>query len=186
MISQNLINKIKEAKEGNQKAFSYLLDVFWGDVYSFLLKRVNNENDAEDITIQTFSKAFDRIQTYNDEFSFKTWLIAISKNIHIDLIRNQQGNPFQSASSEGKEAISIIDEAPTAEDNLIVEQNLNHLLFCIKQLREPYRTAIQLRYLHEKSYKEIAKETNSNVNNVKITLLRAKKLLSEIIKSPKK
>ena len=63
---------IKRAKTNNQKAFNYLLDTFWDAVYGFQLKRVQNENDAEDITIQTFSKAFDRIETFEIKRNGKT------------------------------------------------------------------------------------------------------------------
>ena len=72
---------IKRAKLNDQKAFNFLLDTFWDDVYGFQLKRIENESDAEDITIQTFSKAFDKIDTFDDNFKFKTWLISISKKI---------------------------------------------------------------------------------------------------------
>lgn len=81
---------IELAKQNNQAAFNYLLDTFWNDVYGFQLKRTNNENDAEDITIQTFSKAFDKIDSYNESYNFKTWLITISKNLHVDLIRKHK------------------------------------------------------------------------------------------------
>ena len=63
-----------------------------------------------------------------------------------------------------------------------MEQQFDYLLKSIKQLKEPYRTTIQLRYLHEKSYKEIAEEMQSPMSSVKITLLRAKKMLAEILK----
>ena len=56
---------------GNQIAFSNLLDTFWNDVYGFQLKRTENENDAEDITVQTFSKAFDKIKSYLNLQKFK-------------------------------------------------------------------------------------------------------------------
>ncbi len=183
MKEKQITEKINEAKAGSQKAFSYLLDVFWTDVYNFQFKRIGDENDAEDVTIQTFSKAFDKIATYNEEFSFKTWLIAISKNVHVDMLRTRQSNPLHASSSEEKEAQTVADESPSAEDRLIMEQNLNRLLLCIKQLKEPYRTAIQLRYLQEKSYKEIAQEMDIPMNNVKVTLLRARKILAEILKS---
>ena len=75
---------LEKAKAGNQIAFSNLLDAFWNDVYGFLLIRTENENDAEDITIQTFSKAFDKIESYDANFNFKTWLITIAKNLHTD------------------------------------------------------------------------------------------------------
>jgi len=62
---------------------------YWNEVYSFMLKRTENETDAEDITIETFSKAFDKIALYNSEFQFNTWLIAIAKNVHIDILRKK-------------------------------------------------------------------------------------------------
>lgn len=61
LIEQN----IQKAKNGDQKAFSFLLDSFWNDVYSFQLQRTKNENDAEDSHhTDPFSKAFDRIHTF--------------------------------------------------------------------------------------------------------------------------
>ena len=53
---------IQKAKENDQIAFNFLLHTFWNDVYGFLMKRTRNENDAEDITIETFSKAFEKIK----------------------------------------------------------------------------------------------------------------------------
>jgi RNA polymerase sigma-70 factor, ECF subfamily len=81
---------IEKAKSGDQVAFTYLLDKYWNEVYAFMLQRTENETDAEDITIETFSKAFDKIATYNPEFQFNTWLIAIAKNVHIDLLRKKK------------------------------------------------------------------------------------------------
>lgn len=181
MDKKTLDERIKAAKEGDQRAFSALLDEFWQDVYNFQLKRVGNEGDAEDITIQTFARAFDKIHNFDPAYSFKTWLITISKNIHIDMLRRQD-SVFLHSTSEEKEAKTIADDTPSIEDSLIMEQQFNNLLYCIKQLKDPYRTAIQLRYLHEKSYKEIAEEMQTSLSNVKITLLRAKKILAELLK----
>jgi RNA polymerase sigma-70 factor (ECF subfamily) len=76
-----------------------------------------------------------------------------------------------------------MDEAPSAEDKLIKEQNLAELLKDIKKLKPHYQQVINLRYFQELSYNEISKEIEAPVNNVKIKLLRAKKLLAEIILS---
>lgn len=172
---------IKRAKLNDQKAFNYLLDTFWDDVYGFQLKRIENENDAEDVTIQTFSKAFDKIETFDDNFKFKTWLITISKNIHIDLLRKEKGKFSQRNFSDDKNVLQILDESPSAEDELITEQNLAKLLRDIKKLNPHYQEVINLRYFQELSYKEISKELNEPMNNVKVKLLRAKKLLADII-----
>ena len=173
---------ISKAKLGNQIAFSTLLDTFWNDVYGFQLKRTENENDAEDITIQTFSKAFDKIDSYDEGYEFKTWLIAISKNIHVDMVRKKKRSILDS--NRNNDAIkSVLDDAPTAEDNLIIEQNLAALLSHIKKLKPHYQEVINLRYFNELSYNAIAAELNEPINNIKVKLLRAKKLLAEVIKN---
>lgn len=171
---------IKKAKEGSQIAFSTLLDTFWNDVYGFQLKRTENENDAEDITIQTFSKAFDKIHTYDESYEFKTWLVAISKNIHVDLIRKRKRT--LDTANNNEEIKHVLDAAPTAEDRLITEQNLATLLQHIKKLKPHYQKVINLRYFNELSYADIATELDEPINNVKVKLLRAKKLLAEVIK----
>ncbi len=177
-----LINIIRKAKKGQQIAFSTLLDRFWNDVYGFQLVRTKNENDAEDITIQTFSRAFDRIETFDESYEFKTWLIAISKNLHVDLLRKRKRNVLRSSEAGNREALTrVLDDAPTAEDQLITEQNLASLLKHIKQLKPYYQKVINLRYFNELSYAEIANELEEPVNNIKVKLLRAKKLLAQII-----
>ncbi|MBK0370821.1 RNA polymerase sigma factor [Flavobacterium agrisoli] len=177
-------SKIEKAKKGDQNAFTFLLDRYWNEVYGFMLKRTENETIAEDITIETFSKAFDKISTYNTEFQFNTWLIAIAKNVHIDLLRKRKSNLFVSITDqEEQQAYNIADTAPTAEDTLITEQNLSRLLQCIKELKPHYQEIIQLRYFQELSYQEIALKINEPLSNVKVKLLRSKKLLAEIIKS---
>lgn len=173
---------IKSAKKNDQKAFNYLLDVFWDDVYGFQLKRIENENDAEDVTIQTFSKAFDKINTFNESYKFKTWLITISKNIHIDLLRKEKNSITQVLSKDNSDALQVLDESPSPEDKLITEQHLAKLLRDIKKLKPHYQEVINLRYFQELSYKEISNKLNEPINNIKVKLLRAKKLLAEIIK----
>lgn len=173
---------IQKAKEGNQIAFSALLDTFWNDVYGFQLLRTKNENDAEDITIRTFSKAFDKINTYDETYEFKTWLITISKNLHVDLIRKRKRSLLDDMDSQGDVVKKVLDESPSVEDQLIIEQNLANLLQDIKKLKPHYQKVINLRYFNELSYADIAKELNEPVNNIKVKLLRAKKLLAEIIK----
>jgi len=175
---------IELAKKGDQVAFTFLLDHYWNEVYGFMLKRTENETDAEDITIETFSKAFDKIATYNPEFQFNTWLIAIAKNVHIDMLRKRKSSLFVDISDEDDyQAYNIADTTPSAEDKLITEQNLSQLLQYIKELKPHYQDVIQLRYFQEMSYQEIANQLGEPLSNVKIKLLRAKKLLAEIIES---
>lgn len=185
--SIELLEHIKKAKEGNQASFKYLLDTYWNDVFNFQLKRTNNEYESEDITIQSFSKAFDKIDTFKEEYNFKTWLIQISKNIHIDLLRKKNASIRSKTTTDVDDSVyKIIDDAPTPEDKLITEQNLAQLLRFIKQLKPHYQEVINLRYFQELSYKEISEVLDEPMNNVKVKLLRARKLLAEIITNKKK
>ena len=176
--------QIRKAVNGDQVAFTFLLDFFWNEVNGFMLKRTENETDAEDITMETFAKAFDKIATYNFEFQFNTWLIAIAKNVHIDLLRKKKSSIFIEISNENDfNSFNVADTTPSAEDELIAEQNLARLLQFIKELKPNYQEVIQLRYFQELSYQEIADKIQEPLNNVKIKLLRAKKLLAVIIQT---
>ena len=179
-----IIKNIEKAKIGDQVAFTFLLDFYWNEVYAFMLKRTENETDAEDITIETFSKAFDKLATYNPEFQFNTWLIAIAKNVHIDILRKKKSSLFiEITDEEDYQAYNIADTTPSAEDKLITEQNLSQLLQYIKELKPHYQEVIQLRYFQEMSYQEIANQLDEPLSNVKVKILRAKKLLAEIIQT---
>lgn len=180
-------NILLKAKSGDQAAFTSLLDMYWNEVYGFMLKRIENETDAEDITIETFSKAFDKLAQYNEEYQFNTWLIAIAKNVHIDMLRKKRNSLFTDMKDHDEDhAHNVADDSPSGEDQIITEQNLSQLLRCIKELKPHYQEVIQLRYFQELSYQEMAKQLNEPLSNIKIKLLRAKKLLAEVIKDRKK
>ncbi|PKH51182.1 RNA polymerase subunit sigma-70 [Tenacibaculum sp. Bg11-29] len=180
---KEVLEHIQLAKKGNQLSFNFLLDTFWGNVYHYQLSKIKNDNDAEDITIRTFSKAFDKIQTFDEKYQFKTWLISISKNVYIDSLRKKKTFILLDTSKEQEEAaFRVVDNSPSPQDKIITEQNLAKLLKDIKKLKPKYQEIINLRFFQELSYKEISETIGEPMNNVKIKLLRAKKLLAEIIK----
>ena len=114
-----LLQTIDKARSGSQVAFSQLLDAYWQEVYHFQLGRTQNENDAEDIAIQTFARAFDKLDTYDPTYAFNTWLITISKNLHIDLLRKRKRNILEGTDNSHSDAVKrVLDDAPTAEDQL--------------------------------------------------------------------
>lgn len=179
---EKILLEISRAKEGKQSAFSFLLNSFWNEVYGFQLKRTKNAYEAEDITIQTFSKAFSKIDTYKEEYKFATWLITISKNIHIDIIRKKESSIRSRISDRDVEHIKkVADLNPSPEDILIKKQNLSQLLNFIKTLKPHYQEMINLRYFQEMSYKEMTEYLNEPMSNVKVKLLRARRLLADVI-----
>ena len=100
------------------------------------------------------------------------------------MLRKKKSSLFITINEEEKNsAYSVADSTPSAEDSLIIEQNLSQLLQYIKVLKPHYQEVIQLRYFQEMSYQEIANQLEEPLNNIKIKLLRAKKLLAEIIEN---
>jgi len=177
---KDLHSVIKKAKQGNQSAYRYLLDSYWGDVYRFILAKCNDDYNAEDITIKAFSRAFDKIDLYDSKYSFKNWILTISNHLYIDHLRAQD-KKIKVVSIEKEPVLKIPDLTPTSEDKLIQEQHLADLLTYIKKLKPHYREVINLRYFQEYTYKEIAEELDESLSNVKVKVLRARKLLSELI-----
>ncbi len=174
------INELVElAKKGKPRAQNILLNTYWDNVYYYVFSKIKNENDAEDITIQTFTKAFSKLKLYNPDFDFKTWLISISHNTMIDLLRKNK----ISLSSDMGFALEIPIEEPSPEEELINKQKINEVKSYLDKLKPNYRKVIELRYLEEKTYKEIANELNLSISNVKILVLRGKKLLFELMNS---
>lgn len=173
---------IDQAKIGDQKAFNDLLNLYWRDVFHFQFNKCKNEDEAEDITIKAFAKAFDKIDTFDQKYEFKTWLFTIASNLYIDLLRKKKTETV-SINKNKMEIHRIIDEQPSPSDKLIQEQNLAQLKAYISQLKPHYQEVINMRYFQDLSYKEIASKLGEPINNVKVKLLRAKKLLAEIINS---
>jgi RNA polymerase sigma-70 factor (ECF subfamily) len=135
---EKLQKYIEDAKAGNQSAFKVLLNTYWKDVYNFLFEKIKDEDEAEDIAIKAFAKAFDKLDSYNKKYTFKTWLITIAKNIYIDHLRKQKAI-FISLNHQDESNYDIKDETPSAEDAIITEQNLAVLLQNIKKLKPNYQ-----------------------------------------------
>ena len=182
--TENIIDSINKAKQGDETSYTFLLNIFWKDIYRFILNKTNDENEAEDLTIRTFAKAFDKIDTFDENYEFKTWLISIGNNLYIDQLRKKKTETI-SLHKKNLEAHKIEDEEPTPDDLLIIEQNLAQLLAYIKQLKPHYQEIINLRFFQEMSYKEMVEELDEPMSNIKVKLLRAKKLLAEIINAAK-
>lgn len=178
-ILKNLQRIIQLAKKGNRQSQNVLMDLFWNNVYSYIFFKINDEEEAEDISIETFTKVFAKLKLYNADFDFKTWVISIAHNTMIDHIRR---SPKLSISLDDENySFEIPEDLPGPEETLIQKQTNHQLLVHLQQLKPEYRKMIELRYLEEKTYKEIAEELDLSMANVKVRLLRARQLLKEIM-----
>jgi len=179
-----LKDHIRAAKNGDQQAFTFLLETYWNDIYRFLSTKTNRTNEAEDLTIETFAKAFEKIHTFDETKSFKNWLIAIARNNYIDWKRTEQQPPYSidEITDKRPNILSIPDSNPE-EDTWIYEQTLRKLHTALTRLKPKYRDILKYRYFEEMTYKQIAEKTGKSMSNVKIRLMRAKNLLRDNLKN---
>jgi len=176
---------VQLAREGDQKAYAELLGRYRDAIYYMLLKMVNNPIDAEDLTIEAFSKAFKNIEQYTPNFAFSTWLFKIASNNCIDFIRKKRGSHISiDQGQEEQDTISDAIQASTLdpEENLIKQQKVILTRTIVTKLKPRYRHLIELRYFKEYSYEEIAGELDLPIGTVKAQLFRARELLYNILK----
>jgi RNA polymerase sigma-70 factor (ECF subfamily) len=159
-------------------------------VYYMILKMVHNRDDAEDLTMVAFSKAFHNLANYSADFAFSTWLFRIATNNCIDFIRKkklQTTSIDQSSQTEDGESapIAVKDKSMTPEESIIKDQRAIKIREVIQTLSPKYRQLIELRYFEELSYEEIADQLDLPLGTVKAQLFRAKDMLYNHMKSTK-
>ena len=182
-------NLVKKAIDmGDQKAYAELMSRYKDSIYFMLLKMVNNRDDADDLTIEAFGKAFKNIRQYTPDYAFSTWLFKIATNNCIDFIRKKRKQTFSidkgiETDDGGELNIDIKSNQPDPEENLMKKQKVLMMRDVVERLKPRYRKLVELRYFQERSYEEIAEELNLPLGTVKAQLFRAREFLYQIMKN---
>ena len=134
---------IKATKYDDQQAFSDLMDRYKDSIYFMLLKMVNNKDDAEDLTIEAFGKAFNSLKQYTPNYAFSTWLFKIATNNCIDFLRKKKKKTMSIDNSiENKDGdeitIELKSDARTPEQETIRDQKIELMRSYLKKLKPRY------------------------------------------------
>jgi RNA polymerase sigma-70 factor (ECF subfamily) len=180
-----LVNRAVEKHD--QAAYAELLERYKESVYFLLLKMVNNKDDAEDLTIEAFGKAFKNIAQYTPNFAFSTWLFRIATNNCIDFIRKKKAVTLSLdrafTTSDGDEmTMDVRSDTLDPEENLIKKQKNVFMRSLVDKLKPRYKVLIELRYFQELSYEEIADKLDLPLGTVKAQLFRSREFLYNIIR----
>jgi len=158
-------------------------------IFHMMLKMVNNREDADDLTIEAFGKAFHKLHSYAPNYAFSTWLFKIAINNCIDHIRKKRikllsiDDPIEH-NSDNDYSNNIRSTALNPEQSLVREQRVYLMRTVLTKLSDKYRQMIELRYFEELSYDEIAVKLDIPLGTVKAQLFRAKEILHNILLSP--
>ncbi|HEY0899414.1 MAG TPA: sigma-70 family RNA polymerase sigma factor, partial [Sphingobacteriaceae bacterium] len=160
--AKNDFQLVERAKEGDQRAYAELMQRYKDSIYFMTLKMINNKDDAMDLTVETFGKAFENLDRYKPDFAFSTWLFRIATNNSIDFIRKKRLSVISMDSmvdDEGDDRpLQIKSDTLNPEESSIKKQQSKELKDIVDKLPSRYKTLIVLRYFDELSYEEIAQQ----------------------------
>ncbi len=193
-INPNLSDKARKdyelvlrAQQGDQKAYAELMERYRDSIFHMVNKMVFSSDDAEDLTIESFGKAFQRLDQYTPAFAFSTWLFKLASNHTIDFIRKKKLNAlsldrgFTSEDGDTME-IHVRDEQLDPMEALQKKERVALLRDVVSALKPRYRRLVELRYFEEMSYDEIAQELDLPLGTIKAQLFRARDMLAEVMR----
>lgn len=173
---------------GDDSAYAKLLQRYKRAVYHMVLKMVRNVDDAEDLTIESFAKAFRSLHRFKKDFTFSTWLFRIATNNTIDFMRKKKLNTLSIENTftddDGQSvSIDVEDENLDPQEETIKSQKAELMQLFVDKLPGKYQKLVRLRYFNELSYEEIAVELDAPLGTVKAQLHRARELMFEMVKN---
>jgi RNA polymerase sigma factor (sigma-70 family) len=181
---------VQKARENDQKAFAELMKRYRKSVYHLILKMVRHPEDAEDLTLEAFSRAFKNLARFNPEYTFSTWLFRIATNNCIDFLRKKKlstmsiDGTFKDDNGDDV-GMDIKDGNLDPENESIKLEKIEIVQQLVSKLPPKYQTLVRMRYFEELSYDEIAVELDAPLGTVKAQLHRARELLFDMIKYKK-
>ena len=178
---------IRATQKKDQQAFAELMDKYKDSIYYMLLKMVHNNDDAEDLTLEAFGKAFSRLHQYTPNFAFSTWLFKIATNNCIDFLRKKKKNVMsidnRIENEDGDDfKFEIKSEGLSPEQIAMNDQKIQLMRQYVKKLKPRYQNLVEMRYFKEMSYDEISEELQLPLGTVKAQLFRAREFLFNILK----
>ncbi len=173
--SESLEDLARRAQNGDAASLDALAARVREPLRAFLVGRLPREADADDVAQETLMRAFSRLDQYDPERAFKTWLFTIGKRLAVNHVVADKRR--QSRHTSAKQAMEPLSASP-------VEPNLANIWQCAKAILsdEAYR-AIWMRYTEDASVKDVAVALGRTVVSTKVLLYRARKRLLKEIES---
>jgi len=176
---QLYINKVIN---GDASAFAYLVDTYKNMVFSLAYKMTKNKEEAEEVSQDTFIKAFKNLSNFKGDSKFSTWLYRICYHTTLDAIKKNKKNNYTFEINEVtynqiQSVETILQGIERKERSVIMDK-------CLMKLPDEERSILWMFYYDELSLKEIIEVTNLSEANLKVKLHRArKKLLTIVVKN---
>lgn len=173
------------ALQQDQGAFIVLYTRYNTGVKSHIARYISQQEDIEDIALESFQKAFSQISTYNPDYKFSTWIYRIARNTAFDHLSRKDREKNNLPTTSISDQLSEINDIPAVlhnpEEDIIKQQEYDKWLANIEKLKDEYRTIAKMNLIDNFGYKEIAEELDIPINTVKTRIRRAKAQLLKMM-----
>jgi len=182
---ENEYELIKKAKK-NPQHFAPLYDLYYLQIFKYVIKGVKDQNDAAEITSDVFAKAMFKIDTYKFKgVPFGSWLHQVARNEMFDYYSRNQSDKFLRATE--KELNGLNDHIDNSEDEITSKSNkeekISQIITSLEILHDDDLELIEMRFFEERSFKEMAEILNLTEGNARTKTHRAINKLKNNIKS---
>ncbi len=161
---------------GDQDVFAVLVERYKDAIHNLAYRMLGNATEAEDVTQETFVRAYTQLATYKTMHKFSTWLLSIASHLAIDQLRRRRFLALPLDDVPFLEWIPDVVVGP--EQSALQGEQQDDVQKYLQKLPGKYRAVIVLRYWYDFSYEEIASALNLTQQLVKARLHRARELLA--------
>ncbi len=161
------------ARRGDEDAFRLIFERYSRPIISFIYDMVGHRDLAEELTQETFVRAYKSLKALRDETKLSTWLFGIAKNVAREQLRSRHRDNNRVELDE--EGVNEMRDERMPPDRELLERELNGVIrSALAALDEDKRTVFTLKVLHQRSYEEIAEITGYSIPKLKTDLHRAR------------
>jgi RNA polymerase sigma-70 factor (ECF subfamily) len=178
-VDNNESEWLVRAIEGDDQAFTRVIEIYQKPVYNLCYRMLGNAGDAEDAAQETFLRAYKSLDRYDAKRSFATWLLSIASHYCIDQLRKRRFTSF-SMDDEDHAWLEPPDPGPNPEVSVSIIEKQEQVQKMLEYLGPKDRSAVLMRYWYNYSYQEIAETLSLTVSAVKSRLHRARRELAEV------
>lgn len=173
--------------KGEKSAFNDLVERHLNGVYTYVLRFVGNQEEAEDIVQETFVKAWNNLKKYDARAAkFKTWLLRIARNTAIDFLRKKKHIPFSEFETQPNMVAEVVaDESDSAEEIFARGEDSREIAAALSKLSEKHREILLLYYTNDITFEEIGSMLGESPNTMKSRHRRALRTLADAVKVSK-
>ena len=169
---------VQQTRAGNETAFAALVEANQSAVFGTVLRLVYDREVAAEVSNRVFFKAYEHLASFDESRPLRAWLLRIAANEALNELRSRRRDAAHTVGGAVAEIeLEQISGAPDPSEVLSRRERSVAIRDAVNRLPEPQRVAVVLRYFAELPYSDIAELTQQSVNNVGVTLLRARERL---------